>query len=170
VSPSRANELARAFDEDFARPIAPRAVSAEDLLAIRIGADPYAMVRGELGGLFADRPVTLLPGDTPGLLGISGFRGALVPVYDLIAVIGGSRATTATPRWLVVAAGVQVALAFDHFEAYARVPREAIATEVGAAAGHARRAARFADELRPILDVASIVESLRARARARNPP
>jgi len=161
--PASADDLARAFDADFARPIAARATAVEDLLAIRIGGDPYALVRGELAGLFADKVVTPLPGGAPGLLGIGGFRGALVPVYDLCAVLGVGVAAR-PPRWLVTAAAAPVALAFERFDALLRVPREAITTRAVAAAGHAPRVVRIADEVRPVLDVPSIVGAIRARS------
>jgi chemotaxis signal transduction protein len=162
VTQSAADELARAFDADFARAPTVRTADSEDLLAIRVGSDPYALVRGELAGLFSDKLVTPLPGAAPGLLGISGFRGAVVPVYDLRSVIGGP-AASAPLRWLVTAADAKVALAFDGFDAFLRVPRDAIASHAGAA-GHVRRAVRRDGEIRPILDVASIVEAIRARA------
>ena len=168
MSATRAEDLARAFDDDFARPIAVRGAGSEDLLAIRVAGDPYAVVRGELAGLFADRPVTALPGAAPGLLGISGFRGALVPVYDLRAVLGaggGAAAGSAAVRWMVTAAAGPVALAFERFEAFVRVPRDAIAAHAGAAADHAPRAVHTAGELRPILDIPSIVAAIRGRLR-----
>jgi chemotaxis signal transduction protein len=163
---SRADELARAFDADFARAVAVRAPDAEDLLAIRIAGDPYALIRGELAGLFADKPVTPLPGAVPGLLGISGFRGAVLPVYELRALLGGGGSAAAgAPRWLVTAAAAPVALAFDRFDAFVRVPRAAIAVHAGAATGHVRRAVHSEGETRPILDVASIVAAIRGHAR-----
>ena len=165
MTATRAEDLARAFDDDFARPIAVRGAGTEDLLAIRIAGDPYAVTRSQLGGLFADRPVTALPGAVPGLLGISGFRGALVPVYDLRAVLGagGGAAGSAAARWLVTAAGAPVALAFEQFEAFVRVPRDAIAAHGGVAADHAPRAVHAAGELRPILDIPSILAAIRGR-------
>lgn len=163
MTASQAEELARAFDADFARAAVVRSADSEDLLAIRVGGDPYALVHSELGGLFADKAVTPLPGAAPGLLGISGFRGVVVPVYDLRTVIGGAAAGEPL-RWLVTAAAASVALAFDRFEAFLRVPREAIASHAGGATGHVRRAVRHAGELRPILDLASIVAAIRARA------
>lgn len=159
-----ADDLARAFDADFTRPVAARAAAVEDVLAIRVGGDPYALVRNELAGLYADKPVTPLPGGAPWLLGISGFRGALVPVYDLRAVLGGPGAAS-PPRWLVTAAAAPLALAFDRFDAVLRVPREAIAARAVGAAGHAPRVVRAGGEARPVLDVPSIVAAIRALAR-----
>ncbi len=56
-----------------------------DLLTIRVGGDAYALRLAEVGGLFVDRVVTPLPTLVPELVGIAGFRAALVPVYDLRA-------------------------------------------------------------------------------------
>lgn len=161
---ARAEDLARAFDDDFARPVAARGAATEDLLAIRVGAERYVVARRELAGLHADKPVTPLPGDAPGLLGISGFRGALVPVYDLRVVLGVAAAPGAgAPRWLMTAASAPVALAFAQFDAFLRVPREAISAHPDAA-GHVRGTVQAGGETRPILDLASILDAIRARA------
>lgn len=158
----QASELARAFDADFARPVSLHASDAEDLLAIRIGDTGYALARREIGGVFTDKPVTPLPGGAPALLGISGFRGALVPVYDLAALLGAARSDVV--RWLATLAIAPVALAFGRFERLIRVPRDAIVMQAGSAKGYAQRAARIDDELRPILDLESIVGVIRSAA------
>lgn len=161
-----AADLARAFDADFVRPAMPRARGTEDLIAIRVADAPYALARGELAGLYVDKAVTALPGAAPGLLGVAGFRGALVPVYDLRALLGGPATDDdAPPRWMATAAAAPVALAFTRFDAFLRAPRDAIASHAGGAAGHAHRALRIDGALRPILEVAWIVEAIRARVR-----
>src|SRR5882757_7001907 len=114
----RAQELRRDFDRSFADP--PRADTAaqEDLLAIRLGAQGFAMRLSEIAGLFADKKVTRVPSANSALLGIAGFRGAIVPVYDLQTLLGHSDGQT--PRWLVIAAAAPVALAFTTFESQLR--------------------------------------------------
>ena len=167
MTASRADELARAFDGDFARPHGASAPDTEELLAIRIGAAPYALRRAALAGLHADKVVTPLPGDVPELLGIGGFRGALVPVYDLRAMLGGAGGGAAAPRWLAIAAAAPVALAFDGFEAFVRVRRDEVVVHGGAALGHVRAAVQTPGGVRPIVDVPSILDAIRARARPR---
>jgi purine-binding chemotaxis protein CheW len=160
---TRADELREVFDDAFARPAGAGAAAGEELLAIRIAGEPYALHRAELAGLYADKVITPLPGDVRGLRGIAGFRGALVPVYDLATLLGAKPAASA--RWLVVAAAEPVALAFDAFDAFVRVEADAIAPAAGTA-DHIRHAARTPSGLRPIVDLATILDVIRARARS----
>lgn len=162
MTATRADELRTAFDGTFARPLAATSDDSEELLAIRISGEPYALRRAELAGLHADKVITWLPGDVPGLCGIAGFRGALVPVYDLAVRLGGKPA--AAPRWLAIASAAPVALAFDVFEALVRVPRDAIAVHDGT--DPLRHVARAPNGLRPIVDVATVLDAIRAQARS----
>jgi len=84
----RSTELRRAFDRSFSEAPVTRATELDDLLDIRVGLDPYAIHLDQVTGVFADKPVTPLPGSFPELLGIAGFRGAIVPVYDLRTLLG----------------------------------------------------------------------------------
>ncbi|HEY8088280.1 MAG TPA: chemotaxis protein CheW [Polyangiaceae bacterium] len=161
----RATELRRSFDRSFADP--PRAAVAvlEDLLTIRVAGDPYALCLAECAGLFADRKVTPLPTTVPELLGLAGSRGALVPVYDLGALLGYPR--DASRRWLVTTAGsAVVGLAFDEFEAHVRIDHDAVAEDDSPARRHADRVAHLPDGARRVLRVASILDSIDGRAAA----
>lgn len=158
---ARAADLRRAFDRSFAEAAGAAAVEVEDLLAIRVGGDPCALRLAEVRGLFADRRVVGLPKARPGLLGLAGLRGSLVPVYDLGALLGYPPA--AAPRWLVLAAAAPIGLAFEAFEGHLRLARGAL-VEGGGEAGrrrHAREVARTPDRPRPIVDVASVIQALR---------
>jgi chemotaxis signal transduction protein len=141
---SRAAELRDAFDRSFTQAPSPEAGAVENLLAIRLGANPYALRLSDVSGLFADKNTTWLPSPVPELLGMAGIRGTVLPVYDLGMLLGCPRA--AAPRWLVVAAGAPVALAFEAFDGYMSV-----------------RAGGIEQQVQTVIDLHSILEQIRNR-------
>lgn len=165
----RSTELRRAFDQSFAEAPVASAAELNDLLDIRVGPDRYAIHLDQVTGVFADKPVTALPGSFPELLGIAGFRGAIVPVYDLRPLLGYPRGES--QRWLILTAGeTRIALAFDLFEGHTRVARTAIAEESGGETQrhHVREVVRTENLVRPIIHLPSILELIRKRARQGN--
>lgn len=158
----RAAELRSAFDRAFAAPLRADAAVKQDLLAIRVGPEPFALRLAEVTGLYADRKITRVPGGKSELLGIAGFRGATVPVYSLRILLGFSAAPAS--RWLVIAVAAPVALAFDAFEGHLRAAADAILPQQSHAQmrGHAPEFIRTADTVRPVLHLASIVKALDA--------
>ncbi len=156
----QAGDLRQAFDRSFAEAARRDTTPMENLLAFRLGSAPYAVRLSEIAGLFVDRKITRLPGGAAALLGIAGFRGAIVPVYDLYALLG--RSTTETPRWLLIAAGASVALAFEAFDGHLRVPRDAIVLrEADEQAGkHVREFVSMGDLARPIVHVPAILDAI----------
>jgi chemotaxis signal transduction protein len=156
----RAAELRLAFDRGFAAPLRIKAAATQNLLAIRVSAEPYAIRLSEVTGLFVDRKFTRVPGGNPALLGIAGFRGALVPVYSLRALLGHSG--THVSRWLVIAAAAPVALAFDLFEGHLRAPADAILPRQSPEQmrGYAPEFIRTASVVRPILYLPSVIDAL----------
>jgi chemotaxis signal transduction protein len=123
------------FDRSFAEPARQHATEYAELLAIHAGGRPYALRLSQASGVHCDRPVTPLPGPQAALLGVAGFSGAIVPVYDLAALLG--HPVPERPRWLVLAAGSPpLALAFHDLDGHVRVPASII---VGEADGDARR-------------------------------
>ena len=169
----RAAELRRNFDRSFAEPPRNRQAASLDLLAIRLGGEPYALHLAAVSGLFAGKKFTRLPQAAPEFLGIAGFRGSIVPVYDLRVLLGCAGGEA--PRWLVVTANSPVGLAFDGFDGHLRLPQEGIAQQDRSDAErlHVRELARVAGAgsasqgglLRPIVDVASILVTIRRIAR-----
>jgi chemotaxis signal transduction protein len=123
--------LRAAFDRAFAEPFRLDAPASESLLAIRAGNEPFALRLAEIAGLFADRKISHVPGNMPALLGLAGFRGALVPVYSLQVLLAhaAARAAAGVPRWIVLAAAAPVAFAFEVLEGQLRVSPEAILPE-----------------------------------------
>lgn len=160
----REAELRTAFDRLFAAPSRADVAAKLDLLAIRVGAEPCAIRLSDVTGLFADRSITPVPGGNPALLGIAGFRGALVPVYSLRALLGHSGPQA--QRWLVVAAAAPLALAFDVFEGHLRAAADAILPQQSTKrGGYANEFIRTPDAVRSVLHLPSVIGALNATPR-----
>jgi chemotaxis signal transduction protein len=141
------------FDDSFATPARQHDAEQSELLAVRAGGRAYALRLAQTSGLWPDRPVTPLPGPIAALLGVAGFGGAIVPVYDLAALLG--HPVPERPRWLVLATGAPaLALAFHELDGHVRVPAGTIVTE---AAEHPHGCLRgmvtLAGGTRPIIDL-----------------
>jgi purine-binding chemotaxis protein CheW len=149
----RVERLRDEFDQSFAQPARSHDVEHVELLAVGAGGRPYALCLSQTAGLHPDRPVTPLPGPLPALLGLAGFAGTVVPVYDLAALLGHPAATR--PRWLVLAAGTPpLALAFHELTGHVRVDADAIIGEtVKDGHGFLRGMVALAGGTRPIVDV-----------------
>ena len=162
---ARVRALKEAFDRSFAEPAAPDQAVRIDLALIRIGTEPFALRLDEIGGLHADKVLRRLPGSDTALLGLAGFRGTILPVYGLAPLIG--RQPDAAPRWLVLAAAAQVALAFGQFEGHLRVGSDAIQQHrpIGGSAEALVRAfvATGSGPGRPLLDIPSILTAIEKR-------
>ena len=155
--------LRRSFDDSFAAPAIPMNESQEGMLAIRVGADPYALLLSDIMGLYSDVRVIAVPSRVPQFKGIVGLRGMMAPVYDLAALMHYPPA--ASTRWMVLAGGARpVGFAFEGFEAHLRVP--AAATENGGDAGgeggaarqYTRGSVRAAGALRPIIRMDAVMK------------
>jgi chemotaxis signal transduction protein len=158
----QASALREAFDLSFAQPSSAEATAVESLLEIRVGTARYVLRLADVSGVFADKKITWLPSPVSELLGIAGFRGAVLPVYDLGMLLGYSRA--AAPRWLVVTAAAPIGLAFEAFGGYLSVRSDAV-VQVGRAEAverHVREVAQ-SEVAMPIIHVPSILETIRNR-------
>ncbi len=187
-------ELRREFDAAFAA--APQAGTAarENLLAVRIGGDGFALRVSQIAGLYVDKAITPLASPLPELIGVAGFRGRAAPVYDLAALLGygtsGTLSNSNTLRWLVLARSSEpLALAFESFEAHFSVASAAEAGEIVRApgstlkvsaaqrpqvfdavrygsAGHGTTQSASQSTMRPLIDLDAIVDSIRRRCLA----
>lgn len=123
---TRASRERRAFDAGFA--VAPHRGDEDhvDLLAIRVGSEPYALRLAELSGLQLRRKIVPLPGADGALLGIGGYRGHLVPIYSLAGLLGYGE-MTGENRWLAFYGQEQpLALAFAAFTGHHRAAISAL--------------------------------------------
>jgi chemotaxis signal transduction protein len=157
----RAAELRSAFDHGFAQPIHFETMVQHDLLAIRVGAEACAIRLTEIAGLLVDKKITRVPGSDAALLGIAGLRGAIMPVFSLQSLMGHPAA--AKPRWLVIAAGAPVALAFDAFEGRMRVSPDAILPRPSGmqTRSYAREFVRTPAQARSVIHLPSILGAIK---------
>jgi chemotaxis signal transduction protein len=162
---ARISRLRTDFDNSFAEPVRDHDEEAVELLAIRAGQRPYALRLAQTAGLHPDRPVTPLPGPLPALLGLAGFAGTVVPIYDLAALLGHPVAER--PRWLVLATGTPpLGLAFHELDGHVRVPAGAIVAEDAAQGrrGCLRGMVDLDGASRPIVDVPAARAAVHALA------
>ncbi len=144
------------FDRSFTEPARQHDAEYAELLAVRAGGRPYALRLSQASGVHSDRPVTPLPGPQAALVGVAGFSGAIVPVYDLAVLLG--HPVPDRPRWLVVAAGAPpLALAFHDLDGHVRVPTSIIVDEADGNTGRdvSRGMVPLPGGIRPIVDLLS---------------
>jgi purine-binding chemotaxis protein CheW len=160
---NRLAALRDGFDRSFAEPPRHHDTEYVEMLAVRAGQRRYALRLSQTSGLHCDRPVTPLPGPLTALLGLAGFSGTIMPVYDLGALLGHPAAEP--PRWLVLAAGTPpLALAFHDLDEHLRVPRDSIVAEPEGAGrgGCLRGMVPLPGGTRPIVDVPSVRTAVHA--------
>ena len=155
----RLAELRRSFDDGFSQPLLETREDTLDVLSIRVGKEPYALRLSEVGALEADRAITRLPSEHSALLGIAGVRGLVVAVFDLAALLGVSSAESA--RWIALAKGAPLALAFSGFEGQISAHPEQFAR---AEAGTGLREVLRHDGINlPLINLPALVASLDPR-------
>ncbi len=160
---SSAEALRREFDAGFA--LEPGRLEARiDVLAIRAGRACALRLRAVEALLLTPR-ITPAPSRAPELLGLAGVRGAVLPVFDLRALLGLGAAEA--PRWMVVAGSPAFALAFEENEGCLRVPISAVSADAGGADELARAVVTIAGAPRALLDVDAIQRALSRRGGSR---
>lgn len=111
--------LRREFDQVFAEAPTSEEAPRESLIVLGLGEATVALRLSEIKGLQALPPLMPLPASAPGLLGLAGVRGTLVPTYDLASLLGlggGDR-----PRWMVLYGETLRGLAFTEFRQHLHV-------------------------------------------------
>lgn len=176
-------ELRGEFDRAFTTtPLAQGVLTGSetcDLLAIRVGGDPYVIKVTEITALAGRRKTVPLPTPIPELIGLASIRGGLVPVYSLAMLLGyGPRSVDSKDsepsRWLAVCGTIEsLGLAFNDLEGYFRVASSDIypASESNVAGdairGFIKEVANVGGLVRAVVEIPSIVEAMKRRARSR---
>jgi chemotaxis signal transduction protein len=162
--------LRESFDRSFSEPLAEPGEAPLDLLAIRVGREPFALRLSEIAALEADRTITLVPSQHPELLGIAGVRGSVVAVFDLASLLELPRPDAT--RWLVLAKGSPLAFAFSVFDGQLAVRRDALARAEAGRTGQLRELVRIqtatgGETALPLIDIAGLVAALERRPLSR---
>jgi chemotaxis signal transduction protein len=165
---AQAVQLRNAFDRARALPLVAAAVEGiENLLAIRVSGDAFAIRLSEISGLATDRKIVAVPSLIPELLGVAAIRGRLVPVYSLPALLGYG-ANAGQGRWLALCGTEEpVGLAINDFEGYVRVPlaRVYAAEQKDDAGAHVKHVVRAADMVRDVISIPLLMEVIQRRCR-----
>lgn len=165
VERNKAAELRQEFDLSFALPPPQALAEVEDLLAIRVEGDPYAIRLSDISGLVSGRKVVAVPGVMLDLLGLAGIRGAVVPVFGLASILGYT-AANGPPRWMILCgAEPPIAMAFSDFEGFLRIPKSNLHSDENprAARQFVNQIASTEGGIRAVIGIPLIVEKIRDR-------
>ncbi len=114
MTPDQLTNIAHAFDSAFQRELQPPKPTEEGLLIVRAGGLRCGLRCSQLQAIVRDKRITALPGSSPGMLGLAGFRGQLISVFSLASQL--DQPLEDSPRWLAlvnVSERVWIALAFE---------------------------------------------------------
>jgi|GEM_PF-3478345 len=160
---SPAQRLRADFDGAYAEALRSPPEDGANLLALKLGGDPYALRMGDIARVMAGSVLVPLPSKTAAFLGLVGLGGEILPVWDLGSLLGYPRSRH-TPRWLASSAGApHWALAFEAFDGTLKAslrdfsppysgggPAAALAVALCATGGH----------LRPVLSFEKLLQSI----------
>lgn len=152
----RVREWRDAFDAAFAEPARRAPDNLRDFLGLQLAGQPMALDLSRLAGLQAAAMPTPYPAAAPGLLGLVGHQGRVLPLYDLQALAGHGAAPVL--RWMVIVKDQPLALGFEQYDGQWRLPPQDLLTENGRL-----RALRIDGQPRPLIDLDTLVADLRAR-------
>jgi purine-binding chemotaxis protein CheW len=162
------SSLRQDFDDGFTRSIATRENSSHDLLAIRVAGAAFALRVAEVAGIFTDSKLVSFPSNVQAFSGLVGFRGTVVPIYDLAVLLHAAHLEPR--RWLVLSNAANIGFAFDTFEGHLRIARSDIVASDDTQQKHrsyAREIANVSSGARPIINLGDVIEQITALATAR---
>jgi len=174
IEGKHADQLRKAFDRTFALPPALASTEFEDLLAIRVAGDPYAIRLVDIAEIITGRKVVSVPAVTPNLLGLAGIHGGIVSVFGLSSILGYGP-DLGSPRWMILCGTEEpIALAFSDFEGYLRLPTSALHADESfltkrEQAKYVNQVASTPDGARAVISMPLIMASIRNRISQHRP-
>lgn len=160
------SELRNTFDRSYSLPpSSPGTEQIENMLAVRLSGNPYAIRVSEITGLASDKKTVAVPSPIPELLGVAGIRGSLIPIYSLAALLGYTR-DMGPARWLALyGTADEVGLGFSDMEGYIQVPVAQVyaASPENMTHEYVKDVARVSALVRPVISITSLVEMIQRR-------
>ncbi len=161
-------ELRKLFDDSFAAPEQSQKAAVEHMLAVTVGGERFAISVGDISGLtVAQGTILPVPSRVPELLGITGIRGVVVPVFNLAALLG-IRSGRAQYRWLLLCGERQatLALAVDLVEEHLEIAADKLISRGADSMAHyIKQTVDIGGMLRGVIDLGLVVEKIRANGR-----
>jgi len=162
----RVEEMRRLFDESFALALPDQVTAPEPMLAITLEGERFALRMLEIVGLaLSKEKIVPVPSRVPELLGLTGIRGVVVPVFSLARLLGFD-SESGSALWLVFCGERQspIALAFAGMEKQFEVASSEIFTREEVS-GHRYVNATVCEDtaLRGVISIPSLVEYIKAR-------
>lgn len=157
--------MRRLFDESFAIVPHEQVAELQPMLAITLDAGRYAIPIREISGLAAlTEKIVPVPSRVPELLGLTGVRGIVVPVFDLAKLLG-LKSQREQVRWLVFCGERQspIALAFETMERMFELPST---EKIVPQDGHGRYISASLREgvtLRGLISISALLERIKTR-------
>jgi purine-binding chemotaxis protein CheW len=159
-------EMRRHFDESFAVALPERVSEPEPMIAITVEGERFAVRVREIEGLaLSKEKIVPVPSRVPELLGLTGVRGVVVPVFSLAKLLGFDSERGHAP-WLVFCGDRQssIALAFEVMERQFEVAStEIFAREEASGHRYVNGTVCEGSTLRGIISIPSLVEYIKAR-------
>jgi chemotaxis signal transduction protein len=160
-------EMRRLFDESFAIAPAGNVTESEAMLAIAVEGEHFALRGREISGLsVSNEKIVPVPSRVPELLGLTGIRGVVVPVFSLPRLLGFDSLHGQT-RWLVFCGEVQtpIALAFETMERLFEATGSDIFVREEPIGRHRHVNATVSEgtTLRGVISIPTLVEYIKAR-------
>lgn len=125
----------------------------------------------ELVRVVARQKVVRIPSTAPGLIGIAGIRGDIVPVFSLSTLLGHGD-DPEPPAWTILARADQlIGLAFAELEAYLLLPSSAVRRDEThrGSSKYVRSLVGTGADLRPVIDLPLVLNDI-LKPHAPRPP
>jgi chemotaxis signal transduction protein len=159
----RLSSLRSEFDHVFGEPPAEPPGPREDLLAIVLQRDSYAIRLREVRGLYVDPRIVSVPTASADGAGLAAIRGELVAIYDLALLLGYEACEA--PRYVLLAKTPGLGFAVGDLRGHLRVPISTIRARPQNAEGLLVQVVQEAGLARPIIELAALAALISARIR-----